>query len=159
MSSGPESRRVKRKQVLGLATRTTNSAESDPATARIPRLWEQFGRERWPERLEKLGAFGPTMAVYSEYESDVTGSYQLLVGREVRTAPPVSAPLQVVPIVQGSYLTFRYSGALPQAVIDGWREVWTYFASGKAPARAYTSDFEMYSAASAVEIWVAVRDH
>ena len=50
---------------------------------------------------------------------------------------------------------FRCVGPLPQAVIDGWRDVWAYFA-GRAPARAYTYDLEIYAEAGAVEIWVAV---
>jgi len=138
--------------------RTTNTAESDPSSAKIPKLWERFGKERWAERLEEVGAFGPITAVYSAYESDVTGSYQLLVGRQVRDSSPVSAPLQVVSTSQGSYLAFHCSGPLPQAVMDGWRDVWTYFASANVPARAYTFDFEIYPDAGPVEIWVAVRD-
>lgn len=158
MSSGPESRRAEPKRIVGLAMRTTNTAESDLSSAKIPKLWERFGKERWAERLEEVGAFGPTTAVYSAYESDVTGSYQLLVGRQVRDSSPVSAPLQVVSTSQGSYLAFHCSGPLPQAVIAGWRDVWTYFASANAPARAYTFDFEIYPDAGPVEIWVAVRD-
>ena len=121
-------------------------------------MWERFIKERWSERLDEVGAFGPTTAVYSAYESDVTGSYQLLVGRQVRNSLPVSAPLQVVSTAQGSYLTFRCSGPLPQAISDGWRDVWTYFGLDNAPARAYTSDFEIYPEAGPVEIWVAVQD-
>jgi predicted transcriptional regulator YdeE len=108
--------------------------------------------------LDEVGAFGPTMAVYSAYESDATGSYQLLVGRQVRNSPPVPAPLHAVSTAQASYLVFRCFGSLPQAIIDGWRDVWTYFAGEDARPRAYTSDFEIYSDAGPVEIWVAVRD-
>jgi predicted transcriptional regulator YdeE len=158
LSSGPEYRRAEPKRVVGLVTRTTNTAESDPSTAKIPQLWEQFRRERWAERLEQVGAFGPPTAVYSAYENGVTGSYQLLVGREVRDSLQVSAPLHVVAAVQGSYLVFRCSGPLPQVVIDGWRDVWTYFARDDAPTRAYSADYEIYPEAGSVEIWVAVRD-
>ena len=143
---------------MGLATRTTNTAESSPSTAKIPVLWARFTNEHWSERLEEVGAFGPTIAVYSAYESDVSASYQLLVGRQVRDARPVSPPLQIVAATQGSYLAFRCSGPLPQAVIDGWRDVWAYFARDNVPARAYTADFEIYGDAGPVEIWVAVQD-
>ena len=157
LSSGPESRRAEPKRVVGLAIRTTNAAESDPSSAKIPTLWERFGKERWAERLDEVGAFGPTTAVYSAYESDATGSYQLLVGRQVRDSSPVSAPLQVVSTSPGSYRIFQCSGPMPQAVIDGWRDVWTYFASANVPGRAFTSDFEIYPDSGPVEIWVAVR--
>ena len=158
MSLKPESRRAEPKHIAGLATRTTNTAESSPSTAKIPLLWGQFTNEHWPERLKEVGAFGPTIAVYSAYESDVSGSYQLLVGRQVRNSRPLSPPLQIVSAPQESYLAFRCSGPLPQAVIDGWRDVWAYFARGDAPARAYTFDFEIYRDAGTVEIWVAVRE-
>src|SRR5437867_4059362 len=69
LSSEPEHRRATAKQVVGLTTRTANAAESDPATAKIPHLWERFSTERWDERLDEIGAVGPTMAVYSKYES------------------------------------------------------------------------------------------
>jgi len=141
---------------VGLATRTTNAAESSPSTAKIPLLWGRFTIEHWSERLEEVGAFGPSLAVYSAYESDVSGSYQLLVGRQVRDSRPMSPPLQVVAAAQGSYLVFQCSGPIPQVVIDGWRDVWEYFARDDAPARAYTFDFEVYPDQGPVEIWVAV---
>jgi len=96
--------------------------------------------------------------VYSAYESDVSGSYQILVGREVRTPPHLSPPLQIVSVPDGRYLVFHRSGPLPQVVIDGWQEVWEYFAGRDAPARAYTFDFEINLDATHVAIWVAVRD-
>ncbi|HLQ59358.1 MAG TPA: GyrI-like domain-containing protein [Gemmatimonadales bacterium] len=158
MSSGPDSRRAEPRQVVGLATRTTNITESNPSTAKIPLLWGRFTKEGWSERLEKVGAFGPTIAVYSAYESDVSGSYQLLVGRQRRASRSVSPPLQMVAAPSGSYLVFRSAGPPPQAVIDGWRDVWAYFARDNAPARAYSFDFEIYPDSGSVEIWVAVQD-
>ena len=156
----PELRRSKRRHVVGLATRTTNAAESDPALGKIPQLWGRFMNDKWFDRLEQAGAVGPPIAVYSSYESDGSGSYQLLVGREVRTppSPSLSPPLQIVSLPEARYLVFRRSGPLPRVVIDGWQDVWAYFAGADAPARAYTFDFEIYPDAESVEIWVAVRD-
>ena len=153
----PESRRSEPRRIVGLAIRTTNAAEAEPSGGKIPQLWGRFAAERWSERLEKVGAFGPTMAVYSEYESDASGSYQLLVGREVRDPQSVSPPLQLVSVPQASYFVFRCPGPLPQAVVDGWRDVWAYFARPNAPQRAFTIDFERYPDAEPVELWIAVR--
>jgi len=138
--------------------RAPPTAESSPASGKIPQLWGQFRNETWFDRLGQAGALGPPIAVYSAYESDVSGSYQILVGREVRTPPPLSPPLQIVSVPEARYLVFRRSGPLPQVVIDGWQEVWEYFARSEAPARAYTFDFEINLDATSVEIWVAVRD-
>jgi predicted transcriptional regulator YdeE len=96
-------------------------------------------------------------AVYAAYESDVSGSYELLVGREVPAGASVPAPLHVLSAAPGTYLVFPCSGPLPQAVIDGWKDVWAYFARPKAPQRAYTCDVEIYSDVGPVEIWVAVQ--
>jgi hypothetical protein len=77
--------------------------------------------------------------VYSDYETDVTGPYRLLVGREF--APAGDLP-----------------GPLPGAVLAGWRDVWAFFAGPGAPRRAYTADLEIYGVAGATaEIWVSVR--
>jgi len=154
----PELRRSKLRHVVGLATRTTNAAEANPATGKIPQLWGQFRNDKWFDRLEQAGALGPPIAVYSAYESDVAGSYQILVGRQVRTPPPLSPPLQIVSVPEARYLVFRRSGPLPHVVIDGSQEVLEYFARREAPARAYTFDFEINLDATSVEIWVAVRD-
>src|SRR2546422_9937414 len=116
MSLKPESRRAEPKHIAGLATRTTNTAESNPSTAKIPLLWGQFTHEHWPERLTEVGGFGPTMAVYSAYESDVSGSYQLLVGRQVRNSRRLPPPLQIGSAPQEAYLAFRRYGPLPQAL-------------------------------------------
>ncbi len=153
----PDSRRAEARHVVGLAVRTTNAAESAPSGGQIAPLWDRFMAEGWGSRLEKLGAFGPAIAVYSAYESDANGSYQLLVGRQVRKPRPVAGPLVIVTVPQASYLVFNVPGPLPQAVMDGWREVWAYFARPHAPPRAYTFDVEMYPEGEPVEIWVAVR--
>ncbi|MFN2571877.1 MAG: GyrI-like domain-containing protein [Gemmatimonadales bacterium] len=136
--------------MTGLAVRTTNAEEMDPAKARIPGLWGLF------MALERPRAAGPVLAVYSAYESGVTGSYQILIGHEV-TGPSSVAQLQVVDVPGGEYLVFDCPGPLPGAVIDGWRQVWKFFAQPGAPARAYTADFEIYLGQERTEIWVAVQ--
>jgi predicted transcriptional regulator YdeE len=143
-------------RVAGLATRTTNADEAQPSKARIPGLWGQFTTQNWAERLGQGGGFGPTLAVYSAYESDVTGSYQLLLGREVAGSSPGAPSLEVVDIPAGKYLVFYCSGPLPNALIEGWRAVWAFFERSDAPRRAYTADFETYLEPERVEIWVAV---
>jgi predicted transcriptional regulator YdeE len=142
--------------VAGIATRTTNADEILSSKAQIPGLWGQFAGQNWTERLGQAGAFGPTLAVYSAYESDVSGSYQLLIGREIGTSASVTPPLQVVDIAPGNYLVFRFSGPLPGVVIDGWRAVWAFFEQPGASRRAYTADFEVYLEQDHVEIWIAV---
>ena len=143
-----------RRSVAGIATRTTNADEMESSQARIPGLWGEFASQNWAERLGQSGAFGPTMAVYSAYESDVSGSYQILIGREVARSAPVAGP--AVDIAPGKYLVFTFSGPLPGVVIEGWRAVWAFFERPDAPPRAYSTDFEAYVEPERVEIWIAV---
>jgi len=142
--------------VAGLALRTDNASEANPATGKIPGLWQRFRSEDWFGRLEQAGAFGPPIGVYSAYESDATGPFQLLAGREVKAASHVAPPLQLVEIQAGTYLMFQSSGPLPDSVIHGWQDVWAFFERPDAPARAYTYDIEIYPNAQTVEIWVSL---
>jgi len=84
----------------------------------------------------------------------VNGAYTVVIGRE-QSDP---AAEKVVTIPAGRYLEFTSTGAMPAAVIDGWKQVWSYFAEPKAPKRSYTTDFEYYdpSDPSTVKIYIAV---
>jgi predicted transcriptional regulator YdeE len=152
----PQPRRVEGRQVVGLAIRTTNQIEADFTKAQIPDLWSRFTRDGWATRLGELGAVGPVLAVYSKYESDASGAYQLLVGRAVNGPPSRVPDLTTEMVPPGQYLTFLCPGPIPQAVIEGWRRIWHFFEQPDAPARAYTADFEVYSDSQPVEIWIAI---
>jgi len=68
-------------RVAGLALRTDNATEARPEAGKIPGLWQRFRSEEWFERLGNLGASGPPIGVYSAYESDASGSFQIIAGR------------------------------------------------------------------------------
>ena len=144
-------------RVAGLALRTDNATEAQPEIGKIPGLWQRFRSEDWFDRLGKLGASGPPVGVYSGYESDASGTFQILAGRELKSIAPVDRPLEMVEVPAGAYLLFRSSGALPGSVIRGWQDVWAYFERPDAPARAYTYDVEIYPDAEHVEIWIAIE--
>ena len=145
-------------RVAGLALRTDNATEAQPEIGKIPGLWQRFRTEDWFDRLGKLGASGPPVGVYSAYESDASGSFQLTAGRELDAKLTVATPLQIVSVPAGAYLLFRSGGALPGSVIRGWQDVWAYFERPGVPSRAYTYDVEIYPDAENVEIWIAIED-
>jgi predicted transcriptional regulator YdeE len=152
----PQLRKAGAKRVAGLALRTDNATEAGSG-GKIPGLWQRYRSEDWFGRLEKLGALGPPIGVYSAYESDANGSFQILAGREIPASVTVAAPLQVVTVPAGTYLVFESSGPLPQSVVRGWQDVWASFERPGAETRAYTCDFEIYPNDHSVEIWVAIR--
>lgn len=110
-------------------------------------------------QLERIGALGPTVAVYHNYASDVSGDYRLLVGREIPGATGIPAELDSVEVSPGRYLVFTFTGEIPGVVIDGWQQVWKYFARPRREQRGYTADLEIYrSDGNGVEIWIAVHE-
>ena len=156
---GPtEARRAERTRVAGLSVRTSNADESNPATGRIPGLWNRFMEEDLSSQLEHNGAFGPTIAAYHNYASDVSGEYRLLVGREIPIGTGIPAELDSVEIPAGRYFLFTFTGEIPGVVIEGWQQVWEYFAMPESAERAYTVDLEVYRGdGTGVEMWIAVR--
>jgi predicted transcriptional regulator YdeE len=156
MPSQPQIRQAGAKRVAGLALRTDNATEARAGGGKIPGLWERYRREDWFGRLEKLGAFGPPIGVYSAYDSDVKGSFQILAGREIPSSVLIPASFADVAIPSGKYLVFESTGPLPGSVVAGWQAVWAHFARHGAAQRSYTCDFEIYPSDHEVEIWVSV---
>ncbi|MBI1751834.1 MAG: effector binding domain-containing protein [Acidobacteria bacterium] len=138
--------------VSGLGLRTRNAAEADPSTARIPGLWDRFMAEGLAERL---GGSSPAVhGVYTAYESDQHGSYQVLAGVKVERPVPGFDSIDIPP---GRYLRFDGRGPLPQAIIETWARVWSHFEKPGAPGRRFLADFETYGPGEAVSIHVSIH--
>ena len=137
-------------RIAGITARTTNAREADPSTAALSGLWGRFYSQ-----ASATDSAQAVYSVYTDYESDVNGAYSVVIGRENDAQ---SKAEKVATIRAGSYLEFISSGTMPDAVVDGWKQVWSYFADPKAPRRAYTTDFELYDPAdpSTVKIHIAV---
>lgn len=141
--------------VAGLRVRTINSDEFNPATAKLPQLWGRFFSEGIadgvPDRLDKNSIFG----VYSDYASDDTGFYTVTAG--VKVDPKQSHEgLEKVNVETGEYLVFEGQGEMPQAVIQTWGVIWSYFAQKPRYKRRYLTDFELYQAHDRVAIYIGV---
>lgn len=141
------------KQAHGFCARTSNEAEQTPETAQIGTLWQQFYQRTGTHLTAQSNVYG----VYTNYESDVTGLFDVYAC----TDNPMVAGLDEVKTVtlqSGNYLKFSGAGEMPQAVIDTWGEVWAYFTSTDCShTRAYTTDFEVYTSPNEVEIYIAIQ--
>ncbi|MCL2914261.1 GyrI-like domain-containing protein [Shewanella corallii] len=141
--------------ITGLKTRTTNVNETNPQTAAIKPLWERFFMLAGQQMAPSDTFYG----IYTHYESDVNGEYDLIVG-----SPSLSSSFAedsvTHEIPQGRYLVFSASGEMPQTVITLWQQIWQYFSEADCPhTRAYTSDFESYVMnESRVDIAIALKD-
>jgi predicted transcriptional regulator YdeE len=136
--------------VTGFQARTTNAAEQNPQTGKIGGLWQQFFGS---------ALFAPTagvVGVYSNYESDAMGAFDVTAGALSSTEKPANT--QTVQIQAGQYLVFRGKGAMPQAVIDAWVQIWQHFGQPRTDVeRVYRTDFEQYIGADEVAVHIGVR--
>ncbi|MCW8346836.1 GyrI-like domain-containing protein [Vibrio sp. ZSDZ65] len=95
-------------------------------------------------------------SVYCNYESDVNGDFDVLMGSNEISSSNVE--LSSVSVLSGSYLKFESEGEFPAAVIAAWQSIWSYFASSNCEhERAYTTDFEHFESASKVSVYIALR--
>ena len=152
----PQATTVAAFRVAGIAVRTTNAAEADPASARIGPLWDRFFSESWEHKLPPPGADGRVFGVYSGYASDQHGAFDVTAGV---AAPANHQALQgatTVDIEAGTYLVFEAEGQMPQLVIDAWGAVWRYFANHPQVQRRFGTDFEAYSGPYHVALHIGV---
>lgn len=137
-------------RVAGLTARTTNREENDPATARIGALWGRFFGEQTyestPHRTSDTRIFG----IYSAYESDAHGPFDITVG------VAVSNGTDSVAVEAGDYMVFNGQGEMPQMVIATWQRIWQYFEAHPEIVRRYRSDFEAYEGPDKVAIHIGV---
>jgi len=143
---------IEAKTIKGLQVRTKNADEMNPDTQKIAPLWGRFFKEVMPT-LEPSPP--PLYGVYSGYESDAFGAYDLLVGSDVLKEDD---NFKSVGIKAGTYLVFLVKGELPQAMIDTWKQVWAYFDDPSIDERrAYETDFELYKTSTEAEIFIGVH--
>ena len=158
MASTPESIQIPAFSVAGITARTRNSEEMDPATARIGALWERFFSQSWERQLPGRGDDGRIFGVYSGYESNEHGSFDVTAG--VTVAEPHLAHAvpgaHRVDIEAGNYLVFTGEGDMPQMVIDTWVRIWHYFAANPQLRRRFGTDFEAYEGPDKVAIHIGV---
>lgn len=134
----PEIEHVESFTVAGIHTRTKNTDEVNPNTAKLHQLWERFFTVEIPNRKPDSFIYG----VYSDYETDHNGLYTVTAGYEV-TSDPSDNELSVKKIEKGDYLVFKNKGPMPQVIYETWQAIWRYFELNPDVVRAYKTDFEM----------------
>ncbi|MET3457143.1 MULTISPECIES: GyrI-like domain-containing protein [Pseudomonas] len=145
---------VKPFTVAGLQVRTRNTDEQRLDTARIAPMWQQFFTEELFDKIPARQSESFVYGVYSNYESDATGHFDVTAGVQVYEA---SAGYPAVDIEGGEYLVFSAKGKMPDCVIQAWGLIWAYFADNPQTLRRFTTDFEVYSAPESVAIYIGVQ--
>ena len=144
-------REIENLMLFGLSTVTNNKNESNPETAKIMKLWEDYEEKNIYgatfNKSKKFDMYG----VYSDYESDVNGDYKVTIAVEV------TKPKNAMIIKKQRYLVFKKEGELPEIVTETWKEIWDYFENEPKYERDYTIDFEKYSKENFVEIYISIK--
>ena len=140
---------IDKKVIHGISTRTTNTNEMNPKTAKIGALWQKFDKEVPVDYQHGERVYG----VYYDYESDANGEFSVLAGCDGE-----GENLEEVTIERGKYLLFEASGEMPQVVIETWGKIWEYFSDETSEfKRAYKTDFEYYKSGNDIEIFISIR--
>jgi predicted transcriptional regulator YdeE len=154
-------------RLTGISVRTTNAEEASP-NGRLPELWGTFFQN--PLSSEPGLQNGHLLyALYTDYESDASGEYTVVIGHECVAGKPESVVrlqevgvaesvvrqnaagvpesvknLQVATVPKARYMVFETpKGPFHETVPQAWRDIWTYFGQSSVK-RAYTGDFELY---------------
>ncbi len=141
--------------VIGATVRTTNGDEMSGSSGKIGPLWNQFmhgGDKAIPGVIDQ----DTTYAVYTNYESDATGAYDLILGRSVHPDQKPPTGMKSIHVPAAHYLVFTAAGNSPDAIKAAWGNVYDYFARHTERLRAFTVDFEQYSN-SGIKLNIAVR--
>lgn len=128
--------------VVGIAVETRNADEIS-GNGRIPALWQRFFAEgvaaRIPNRLNPEGV----AVLYTDMESDETGSYRIIIGAIVRDLSQIPEGMIGRTAPAGVYQKFTSArGPLHSVVPALWHKIWQD-AELKA-RRAFTGELELY---------------
>lgn len=141
-------------RVSGVKVRTRNADETEAASAKIGPTWQRFFNQGLYESIPGKHSDSPVYGVYSAYESDASGEFDVLAGVTTRVPAEGFESLVIEP---GRYLVFEARGQMPDAVISTWQHIWAYFEQPDAQTRAFVTDFEAYQAEDLALIYIGIR--
>src|SRR5437016_3279485 len=133
-------------QVVGIAQRTSNARPAE-----IGALFRRFHAENTLAKIEdKLDDSAITL--YTDYESDHTGPFTMVLGAIVHRADRVPNGMVARTVPAQRYAVIEARGAMPAALIATWSAVW----ASDLP-RSYGVDFDLFSGPDAADVHVALR--
>ena len=146
---------IEEKIIYGIATRTKNSYEMNPETAKIGAVWQKFDNTVEVNYKDGERVYG----VYYNFESDANGEFDVLAGYE-----RLNDKLDKVVIEKGKYLVFNKTfeqiddNTRIQAIIETWGRIWEYFSNEDSQyKRVYKTDFEYYKGKNEIEIYISIN--
>lgn len=127
---------LEEKVVVGISSRTKNS---DPQMGMIiGGLWNDFYQKGIYQSISHKSN-EKALGLYTNYESDLNGPYDIVVACEVNSSDDQLEELKKIIIPAGKYAKFVVRGQMQKAVGDFW-----YMLSDESIDRAYSCDYEEY---------------
>lgn len=134
---------LEEKLVAGITVRTSNN-DSD-MTKIIGGAWKRFFENGVYESINNKKN-GNTIGLYTNYENEVYGNYDLMICCEILGEREISNEINVKRISKGKYAKFSVRGDAQKAVAQCWTEIWSMNLD-----RKYSFDFEEYKVANGME--------
>lgn len=128
---------IEKFNIIGISVRTTNA--NGQSMKDIESLWGKF----WGEEIQKQipnKINDDIYAVYTDYETDFTGPYTVIVGLPVSSLKEVPKGFVGISIETTKYQKFVSKGKMPEAVLNTWLQIW----ADKELKRAYKADFTIH---------------
>jgi predicted transcriptional regulator YdeE len=157
----PDNKRIQMKsfKFIGKFVKTTNEAEMT-GNGVIPAQWESFYKDQTLDTIPSKKN-SKIMAIYTDYESDETGSYTFALGTEVTDVDDVPQGMKSYSIPECNYMVFTTrKGPIQEIVVEAWMYIWEW---SKTNNRAFLTDFELYDERCAdpensqVDIYISVK--
>lgn len=163
--------------LAGVSIRTTNEAEMGPDGG-LSQLWETYFQSNIAGQIATVNP-EYIYALYTDYESDASGAYTVVIGHEVAEERHIEGrqleeseleenelvenQFSYAAVPESKYMVFTTKkGPVFEVVAQAWGEIWAYFKES-GEVRTYTGDFEIYDsrnfdpADTQVEIYIAIE--
>ena len=121
-------------KIVGISIETTNESMID-----IEAFWGRFWGENISEKILNK-ASNEIYAVYTDYESDYTGKYTIILGFPVTTLSNIPDGFVGQSISVGSNVKYTSKGKMPEAILKTWTEIW----QDTELKRAYRADVTVH---------------
>ncbi|GGA06189.1 putative transcriptional regulator protein YobU [Paenibacillus marchantiophytorum] len=149
-------------QLTGVSVRTTNAEEMGP-NGRLPQLWESYFGSQIAAQLPTNNG-NLIYALYTDYESDATGAYTVIIGHETAEGAMQGEPIFTSALVpESKFLVFTSEkGPVYEVVGQAWAGIWAYFQESEE-VRTFTGDYELYDSRNfdpmntQVQIYIAIK--
>lgn len=148
--------------LAGVSIRTTNEVEMGPDGG-LSRLWETYFQSNIAGQMDTVKP-EYIYALYTDYESDASGAYTVVIGHEVPGESHLeNSGLASAVVPESKYMVFTTKkGPVFEVVAQAWGEIWAYFKDSEE-IRTFIGDFEIYDsrnfdpANTQVEIYIAIE--